>query len=50
MLDRVPLPGAAPDLLVVTFEAAKSGTGKFRPGEVVMAAEIVSPSTKSIDR
>ncbi|MCO8275653.1 Uma2 family endonuclease [Actinoplanes sp. TRM 88003] len=38
-----------PDLLVVTFEAAKSKTGKFTPDEVVLAAEIVSPSTKSID-
>jgi Uma2 family endonuclease len=39
----------APDLLVVTFEAAKSGTGRFAADEVVLAAEIVSPSTKSID-
>ncbi|WP_250001440.1 Uma2 family endonuclease [Actinoplanes sp. M2I2] len=39
-----------PDLLVVKFEAAKSQTGKFVPDEVVLAAEIVSPSTKSIDR
>ena len=38
-----------PDLLVVTFEAAKSKTGKFTPDEVMLAAEIVSPSTKSID-
>ncbi|WP_250028694.1 Uma2 family endonuclease [Paractinoplanes maris] len=40
----------APDLLVVTFDAAKSKTGKFTASEVVLAAEIVSPSTKSIDR
>ncbi|MBL7257111.1 Uma2 family endonuclease [Paractinoplanes lichenicola] len=39
-----------PDLLVVNFEAARSGTGKFAARDVVLAMEIVSPSTKSADR
>ncbi|MEV4345447.1 Uma2 family endonuclease [Actinoplanes sp. NPDC049596] len=39
-----------PDLLVINFEAAKSGCGKFPAADVVLAAEIVSPSTKGTDR
>ena len=38
-----------PDLLVVTFEAAKSRRGKFAASEVVLAAEIMSPSTRGVD-
>ena len=38
-----------PDLLVVSFEAAQAGGGKFAAADVVLAAEIVSPSTKNID-
>ncbi|MEU8815293.1 Uma2 family endonuclease [Actinoplanes sp. NPDC048796] len=39
-----------PDLLVIKFEAAKSGRGKFPASDVVLVAEIVSPSTKGTDR
>jgi Uma2 family endonuclease len=40
----------APDLLVVNFEAAKTQSYKFAAADVVLAAEIVSPSTTGIDR
>lgn len=39
-----------PDLLVVTFEAARSQRGKFAAADVVLAAEIVSPGSQSMDR
>ena len=39
-----------PDVLVTTFEAAKRGSGKFAATEIVLAAEIVSPSSQSMDR
>jgi Uma2 family endonuclease len=39
-----------PDLLVVNFAAAKSGTGKFAADDVVLAIEIVSPSTRGTDQ
>ncbi|XVU26190.1 Uma2 family endonuclease [Actinoplanes sp. CA-054009] len=39
-----------PDLLVIKFEVAKSGRGKFPASNVVLVAEIVSPSTKGADR
>ncbi|MDI6098607.1 Uma2 family endonuclease [Actinoplanes sp. NEAU-A12] len=38
-----------PDLLVVTFESAKT-VGKFQASDVVLAIEIVSPSSQSMDR
>jgi Uma2 family endonuclease len=38
-----------PDLLVITFEAAKSGRGKFPASDTVLVAEIVSPSTRGTD-
>ncbi|MEU4693155.1 Uma2 family endonuclease [Actinoplanes sp. NPDC023714] len=39
-----------PDLLVVTFDAAKKPGGKFQAADVVLAVEIVSPSSQSMDR
>ena len=39
-----------PDLLIVTFEAAKSQTNKFQASDVVLVAEIVSPRSQSMDR
>ena len=39
-----------PDVLVTTFEAAKRRSGKFAAEEVVLAVEIVSPSSQSMDR
>ena len=39
-----------PDVLVTTDEAARRSTGKFMASEVVLAIEIVSPSSQSIDR
>ena len=39
-----------PDVLVTTFEAARRGTGKFAAAEVVLAVEIVSPTSQSMDR
>jgi Uma2 family endonuclease len=39
-----------PDVLVVTAEAAASGPCKFRPEEVVLAIEIVSPGSRALDR
>jgi len=35
---------------VVTFEAAKAQSHKFAADDVVLAAEIVSPGTTSVDR
>jgi Uma2 family endonuclease len=39
-----------PDVLVVTFEAASRRTGRYSADEVVLAVEIVSPSSQSMDR
>lgn len=39
-----------PDVLVTTFEAASRPGGKFGSDEVVLAVEIVSPSSQSMDR
>lgn len=39
-----------PDLLVVTAEAAARGPSKFRPNEVVLAVEVVSPGSVTMDR
>jgi Uma2 family endonuclease len=39
-----------PDVLVTTFEAARRGTGKFAATEVVLAVEIVSQTSQSMDR
>ncbi|MBM2619117.1 Uma2 family endonuclease [Actinoplanes sp. LDG1-06] len=39
-----------PDLLAVNFEAARSGSHKFAARDVVLAVEIVSPSTRSTDQ
>ncbi len=39
-----------PDLLVVTAEAAVRNPSTYRPREVVLAVEIVSPSSKAMDR
>ncbi|MGA5301205.1 Uma2 family endonuclease [Nucisporomicrobium flavum] len=39
-----------PDVLVTTDEAARRGTGKYSPEEVVLAVEIVSPTSQSMDR
>ena len=39
-----------PDVLVTTFEAARRRTGSFTAEEVVLAVEIVSPGSQSIDR
>jgi Uma2 family endonuclease len=39
-----------PDVLVTTFEAARRRAGRFAADEVVLAAEIVSPGSQSIDR
>jgi Uma2 family endonuclease len=39
-----------PDVLVVTAEAAAPGPSKFRPEDVVLAVEIVSPGSKALDR
>ena len=39
-----------PDVLVTTDEAARRGTGKYTPDEVVLAVEIVSPTSQSMDR
>lgn len=39
-----------PDVLVTTFEAAKRGSGKFAAAEIVLAVEIVSPSSQSMGR
>jgi Uma2 family endonuclease len=37
-------------VLVTTDQAAKRGTGKYTPEEVVLAVEIVSPTSQSMDR
>ena len=39
-----------PDVLVTTSTAAAREPSKYEPHEVVLAVEIVSPSTRSIDR
>jgi Uma2 family endonuclease len=39
-----------PDVLVTTAEAAARNPSHYRPHEVVLVVEIVSPSTRSIDR
>jgi Uma2 family endonuclease len=39
-----------PDLLVVKFAAAKAPGSKFQASDVVVAIEIVSPSSQSMDR
>lgn len=39
-----------PDVLVTTTEAAARRTAKYEPHEVVLAVEIVSDSTRSMDR
>lgn len=39
-----------PDVLVTTATAAAREPAKYEPHEVVLAIEIVSPSTRSIDR
>lgn len=39
-----------PDLLIVLASAAATGPSRFMARDVVLAAEIVSPSTKSQDR
>ncbi|MEU4338868.1 Uma2 family endonuclease [Micromonospora lupini] len=39
-----------PDVLVTTSVAAAREPSKYEPHEVVLAVEIVSPSTRSIDR
>jgi Uma2 family endonuclease len=39
-----------PDVLVTTFEAAQRGSGKFYAHEVVLAVEIVSPTSQAMDR
>jgi Uma2 family endonuclease len=39
-----------PDVLVTTFEAARRRAGSFTADEVVLAVEIVSPGSQSIDR
>jgi Uma2 family endonuclease len=39
-----------PDVLVTTDEAARRSSGKFSAAEVVLAVEIVSPSSQAMDR
>ncbi|MER5337648.1 Uma2 family endonuclease [Micromonospora sp. NPDC002717] len=39
-----------PDVLVTTSAAARRQPSRYEPHEVVLTAEIVSPSTQSIDR
>jgi Uma2 family endonuclease len=39
-----------PDGLVITFEAARRRDGSFTADEVVLAVEIVSPGSQSMDR
>ena len=39
-----------PDVLVTTFEAARRRSGSFTADEVVLAVEIVSPGSQSMDR
>jgi Uma2 family endonuclease len=39
-----------PDVLVTTFEAAQRPRGKFYAHEVVLAVEIVSPTSQAMDR
>ncbi|GAA3336922.1 Uma2 family endonuclease [Amorphoplanes nipponensis] len=39
-----------PDVLVTTFEAARRRSGSFLADEVVLAVEIVSPGSQSVDR
>ena len=39
-----------PDVLITTFEAASRGGGKYAAAEVVLAVEIVSPTSQSMDR
>ena len=39
-----------PDVLVTTFESAKRRSGSFTADEVVLAVEIVSPGSQSMDR
>jgi Uma2 family endonuclease len=39
-----------PDVLVTTFEAARRRDGSFTADEVVLAVEIVSPGSQSMDR
>jgi Uma2 family endonuclease len=39
-----------PDVLVTTDEAARRGGGKVEAAEVILAVEVVSPSSQSMDR
>jgi Uma2 family endonuclease len=39
-----------PDLLVVTAEAARSMPSRFQPHEVMLAVEVVSPSSVAMDQ
>lgn len=39
-----------PDVLVTTYEAATRGGWRFQPHEVVLAVEIVSPTSQTMDR
>jgi Uma2 family endonuclease len=39
-----------PDVIVTTYEAARRGGGLYQPHEVVLAIEIVSPTSQSMDR
>jgi len=39
-----------PDVLVTTFEAARRRAGSFTADEVLLAVEIVSPGSQSMDR
>lgn len=39
-----------PDVLVTTVEAAARGPAKFHPQDVLLAIEVVSPSSKALDR
>ncbi len=39
-----------PDVLVAIAEAAKERTSKYRPADVVLAVEVVSPGSMTMDR